>query len=251
MPKSFVKWGFLIGMFVLPFLIYTYISKGENGFVKLAVIGPEGHTIPDFSFINQNNMPITQDDYKNQIYVANFIFTSCPTICPTMTMNMRYIQEKLSIYPNIKFLSHTVNPEYDSPEKLKQYAQKMRIDEHNFNFVTGEKDEIYKIAESYFVNVAKDSLAPGGFLHSEYLVLIDKEGRVRSGYSNFICNKCGHSSKNAKINCANCNEKGSYVGNAVGSYDGTKDSVIKELINDIKVLMAEYHEDVKAEKHVK
>ena len=66
----------------------------------------------------------------------------------------------------------------------------MRIDESNFNFVTGDKDEIYEIAKSYFVNVSEDELAPGGFLHSEFLVIVDKEGRVRSGYSNFVCNTC-------------------------------------------------------------
>ena len=147
-------------------------------------------------------------------------------------------------------MSHTVNPKYDTPEILKQYATKMRIDESNFNFVTGDKEEIYKMASSYFVNASEDELAPGGFLHSEYLVLVDKEGRVRSGYSNFTCSKCGETSKNSKLSCSNCNEKYTYVGNPVGSYDGTKDFVIKDLIKDVKVLLAEYHQDKKATKNV-
>ena len=121
------------------------------------------------------------------IFILQILFSQhVLQFVPTMTINMRYIQNKLKIYPNIKFLSHTVNPEYDSPSVLKKYAQKMRIDESNFNFVTGDKNEIYEIAKSYFVNVSEDELAPGGFLHSEFLVIVDKEGRVRSGYSNFM-----------------------------------------------------------------
>ena len=245
------KWLILFSMLVLPFCIYTYFSKLNHNFVKLSVIGPEGHKIPEFSFINQNNDTITNEDYKDNIYIANFIFTSCPTICPTMTMNMRYIQDKLNIYPNVKFISHSVNPEYDTPEILKKYSRKMRIKESNFNFVTGNKKEIYKIAESYFVNVAKDELAPGGFLHSEYLIIIDKEGRVRSGYKNFICSKCNNTSKTSKTKCPNCGEKNTLNGNPVGSYDGTKDFVIKDLIKDVKTLLAEYHEDAKVTKHGK
>ena len=245
------KWLILVSMLVVPFLVYTYLSKLNHNFVKLAVIGPEGHKIPEFSFINQNNKTITNKDYNDNIYVANFIFTSCPAVCPTMTMNMRYIQDKLSIYQNIKFLSHTVNPKYDTPEVLKKYAKKMRIKESNFNLVTGDKEEIYKIAESYFVNVAKDELAPGGFLHSEYLIIIDKEGRVRSGYTNFICSKCNNTSKKSKTNCPNCGEKNTLIGNPVGSYDGTKDFVIKDLIKNIKNLLAEYHEDAKVTKYGK
>ena len=116
---------------------------------------------------------------------------------------MRYIQHELSKYPNIKFLSHTVNPNYDTPEILKQYATKMRIDESNFNFVTGDKDEIYKIAESYFVNASEDELAPGGFLHSEKMMLIDQFGRIR------------------------------------GYYDGTDESQMNDIVNDIKKLRIE------------
>lgn len=245
------KWVLLFVLLVLPFMIYTGCFKSaSNNFATLAVIGQEGHKIPEFSFINQNNDTITNADYDGNIYIANFIFTTCPTICPAMTINMRYIQDELSKYPNIKFLSHTVNPNYDTPEILKQYATKMRIDESNFNFVTGDKEEIYKMAASYFVNASEDELAPGGFLHSEYLVLVDKEGRVRSGYSNFTCSKCGETSKNSKLSCSNCNEKYTYVGNPVGNYDGTKDFVIKDLIKDVKVLLAEYHQDKKATKNV-
>ena len=237
------KWGLLFLLLCLPYFIFTYISKGQHSFIELAVIGEKDHKIPPFSFLNQDSVIVTNSDYDGNIYIANFIFTTCPTICPTMTINMRYIQNKLKIYPNIKFLSHTVNPEYDSPSILKEYAKRMRIDESNFNFVTGDKNEIYEIAKSYFVNASEDELAPGGFLHSEYLVIIDKEGRVRSGYSNFMCSTCQTTSKKYTLRCPSTGEKNTMKGNAVGSYDGTKDFVIKDMIKDIKTLMAEYHED--------
>lgn len=248
MQEKFKKWGLLFALLVLPYLAYNFLSRGENNFVKLALIGEDNHRIPPFSFINQNRDTITNADYDDNIYVANFIFTTCPTICPTMTINMRYIQSELSIYPNIKFLSHTVNPEYDTPERLKQYAKRMRIDESNFNFVTGAKEDIYDIARSYFVNAQEDELAPGGFLHSEYLVIIDREGRVRSGYSNFICTGCDTSSKKPNLDCSDCGPESVMKGNPVGSYDGTKDFVIKDMIKDIQTLMAEYHKDAKVER---
>ena len=213
-------------IFVLPPLVYFYTTKGYNTFSKLEVIGKEGHKIPGFSFINQDNQIIINDSLDGNIYIANFFFTSCPTICPIMTKNMAYLQKKLSVYPNIRFLSHTVDPSNDSPEKFISYIDEMRqknilIDLGNWDFVTGNRDTIYEIAKSYFVNVSSDSLAPGGFLHSEYFILIDREGRVRSG-----------SDKN---------------GNVLGVYDGTNDARMKDLINDIKVLMAEYKRPTKDE----
>ena len=211
---TFKKWIGLLAILALPGIIYYYVTKAENHFMPLATIGVEGHVIPTFSFINQLNDTITNTDYDGSIYVANFFFTTCPTICPIMTNKMKYIQDKLSVYPNIKFLSHTVDPENDSPVKLLEYARSMQADLSNWNFVTGSKDEIYKIAAFYFVNAAKDELAPGGFLHSENFILVDKQGRVRSGID---------------IN-----------GNPYGAYDGTSDKDIKTLIKDIRVLMAEY-----------
>jgi cytochrome oxidase Cu insertion factor (SCO1/SenC/PrrC family) len=142
---TFKKWAGLIAILALPGIIYFYVTKAENHFMPLATIGIAGHQIPSFSFINQNSEIVSNVDYRGSIYVANFFFTTCPTICPIMTNNMKYAQDKLSIYPNIKFLSHTVNPKNDSPEKLLEYANAMQADLINWNFVTGDKDEIYKI----------------------------------------------------------------------------------------------------------
>ena len=211
-------------LLVLPAIMYFYLTRGYNNFIKLEIIGEADYSIDDFSFINQDNDTITKDSLLGSIYVANFFFTSCPTICPTMTRNMSYLQDKLSVYPNIRFLSHTVDPYNDTPEKLSNYVRLMQqknvsIDLTNWDFVTGDKDKLYESAANYFVNASVDSLAPGGFLHSEYFILIDKQGRVRSGID---------------IN-----------GNVVGAYDGTNEVQMKELINDINVLMAEYKRPLK------
>ncbi len=137
---------------------------------------------------------------------------------------MAYVQRKLSMYPNIRFLSHTVDPLNDTPQQMLEYIKKLKsknvnINLNNWDFVTGDKKDIYGIASSYFVNVSPDSLAPGGFLHSEYFVIIDKEGRVRSGIDKY--------------------------NNVVGVYDGTNDAQMKDLINDVKVLLAEYKRPTK------
>jgi protein SCO1/2 len=212
-------------LLVAPPIIYSYVTKGYNNFIKLDIVGEkdpdtgEDHKISEFSFINQNNEIVNNSDMDSNIYIADFFFTNCPSICPIMTKNMAYVQKKLSVYPNIKFLSHTVDPKNDTPERFVEYIDEMKnnnisINLDNWDFVTGEKDDIYNIARSYFVNVSMDSLAPGGFLHSEYFVLVDKEGRVRSGID-----------KN---------------GNVVGVYDGTNEAQLRDLVNDVKVLMAEY-----------
>ena len=214
-------------LLILPAIMYFYLTKGYNNFIKLEVIGEVDYSIDDFSFINQDNDTITKDSLIGSIYVANFFFTSCPSICPIMTRNMSYLQDKLSVFPNIRFLSHTVDPVNDTPDKLKSYVRLMQqkninINLSNWDFVTGDKDKLYQSAANYFVNASVDSLAPGGFLHSEYFILIDKQGRVRSGID-----------KN---------------GNAVGAYDGTNEVQMKDLINDINVLMAEYKRPLKNDK---
>ena len=209
---------------ILPTLVYFYVTQGYNNFIKLEVVGNEQHKIPNFSFVNQHSDIVVQDSLQGYIYIANFFFTSCPTICPVMTKNMAYVQRKLSVYPGIKFLSHTVDPINDTPERMLEYVNDLKnknveINLSNWDFVTGSKEDLYNIAKSYFVNVSADSLAPGGFLHSEYFVLIDKEGRVRSGLD--------------KHN------------NVVGVYDGTNDAQMKDLINDVQVLLAEYQRPTK------
>lgn len=211
----------LILILIVPSIIYFYVTKGSNNFIHLEIIGEQDHNINTFSFINQDNEVVTNDSLEGNIYVANFFFTSCPTICPIMTKNMAYLQSELLQYDNIRFLSHTVDPINDTPEKLRYYIEKemkakhVNIDLSNWDFLTGEKTDLYDIARLYLLaSPNADELAPGGFIHSEYFVLIDKEGRIRSGID-----------RNKNIR---------------GAYDGTNEIHMKDLINDIKVLMAEY-----------
>ncbi len=206
-------------LLIFPSLVYFYVTRGYNNFINLEIVGGESHRIDDFSLINQNNQIVNNDSLSGNIYVANFFFTNCPNICPVMTKNISYLQSNLKVYPNIKFVSYTVDPVNDTPERFLEYIEEMRmkninIDLKNWDFLTGEKDEIYKLAMSYFANAKEDSIAPGGFLHSEYFILIDKEGRIRSGKDKFE--------------------------NTIGAYDGTNEIHMKNLIDDVKVLMAEY-----------
>lgn len=189
------KIGILITILVLPSLFYLLLYSGEHNYTKLAIYGnrtavenADGsfdttyHQIPYFEFINQDGKKVTRDDMLGNVYVADFFFVTCPTICPKMTTNMKYVQDKFEGRKELRFLSITVNPEEDSVSVLKEYAEKVHANTNNWDFVTGNKEEIYDIAfKGFFVNVAKDSIAEGGFLHSQLLILIDKQGRIR-GY---------------------------------------------------------------------
>lgn len=138
------------------------------------------HTIPKFSFVNQDSQFISNKTYDDKIYVADFFFTSCPTICPMMKAQMLRIYNEYRDNNKVKLLSHTIDPEHDSVALLKEYAGKLGVSSEKWSFVTGIKSEIYGIAEDYFSIVMEDEEAPGGFNHSGRLILIDWKGRIRS-----------------------------------------------------------------------
>lgn len=162
------------------------------------------HTIADFSFTNQNGKTITQKDYEGKIYVADFFFTTCGTICPKMTSNMEEVQKAIINNPKVMLLSHTVFPEVDTVEALKSYAVKHGVDDSKWNLVTGDKKEIYTMArKSYLaVKLGKPSQLYD-MVHTENFVLVDAKRRVR------------------------------------GFYDGTKKEEIQRLIEDINFLCNE------------
>lgn len=141
------------------------------------------HTIADFSFINQNGKTITQKDYEGKIYVADFFFTTCGSICPKMTTNLSDIQKAFANNPKVKLLSHTVFPETDSVPVLKAYAKKHHVDNNKWNLVTGDKKEIYTMArKSYLaVKLGKPSELYD-MVHTENFVLVDTKKRVRGFY---------------------------------------------------------------------
>ena len=162
------------------------------------------HKISDFSLTNQNGETISEQFYDNKIYVADFFFTTCPTICPIMTENMFYIQEK-TINEEILLASFSVTPKIDSVAQLKKYAIKKGVDDKKWNLLTGDKKEIYELARKSYL-VAKDDGDGGKYdmIHTENFVLIDKERRIR------------------------------------GFYDGTNIEEMDKLLDDIKILQNSY-----------
>lgn len=142
------------------------------------------HKIADFAFTNQNGKTITQNDYKDKIYVADFFFTTCPTICPVMTTNMAWLQDKVKDMPDVLLLSHSVTPDIDTPAVLKEYAKKKGVIDHKWNLVTGDKKDIYYIArKSYLAVKTTTSKELYDMVHTENFVLVDKEGRIRGFYN--------------------------------------------------------------------
>lgn len=161
--------------------------------VEEEMIDPEllrvgyGHTIGDFSFYNQNGDLITQDDVSDCIYVTEYFFTTCGTICPKMTDQMKRVQEAFIDDPALKILSFTVNPEVDSVEQMKDYAVKHNANDGQWHFLTGSKDELYSLARtSFFVlkPAEAQNLGDAGsdFIHTNNFVLVDTKKRIRGYY---------------------------------------------------------------------
>tara|TARA_B110000483_G_scaffold234377_1_gene304336 strand:+ start:1540 stop:2214 length:675 start_codon:yes stop_codon:yes gene_type:complete len=162
------------------------------------------HQIAPFKLINQNGEIITEKDYQSKIYVADFFFTTCPTICPKMTENMAQIQSQIIDDPMVKLISFSVTPKIDSVSQLKSYAIQKGVDDNKWNLVTGDKKEIYTLARKSFLAVKDDG--DGGqydMIHTENFILVDVDKRIR------------------------------------GFYDGTDPSAMVELINDISILKLE------------
>ena len=161
------------------------------------------HHIADFSLTNQNGKTITQDDYKDKIYVADFFFTTCQTICPIMTKNMHEVQKKIISDNEVMLLSHTVTPDIDTVAQLKRYAIEKEVNASKWNLVTGDKKQIYELARKSYLAVKDDGDGgPFDMIHTENFMLIDKARQIR------------------------------------GFYDGTDPEEIDRLLEDIKILKA-------------
>ncbi len=166
------------------------------------------HKIADFSLINQNGKTVTNKDYEGKIYIADFFFTRCQTICIVMAYNMGELQEYYKKDNDIMFLSHSVTPIMDSVPVLKEYALRKGVIDGKWNVTTGPKKHIYDLArKSYFAVLDEGEGDENDFIHTEQFVLIDKERRIR------------------------------------GFYDGTKKEDMEKVKNDIKLLKAEYAEE--------
>ncbi|MAU62760.1 MAG: SCO family protein [Flavobacteriaceae bacterium] len=177
-----------------PNMVSTELVDESIQFIK------KYHKISNFSLTNQNGETVTHENYNNKIYVADFFFTTCPSICPIMTENMFYIQEK-TIDKDIMLVSYSVTPEIDSVLQLKKYAIEKGVNDNKWNLLTGNKKEIYELARKSYL-VAKNDGDGGKYdmIHTENFVLVDKEKRIR------------------------------------GFYDGTNKEEMDKLLNDIQIL---------------
>ncbi len=165
------------------------------------------HTIPAFHFVDQDSNVVTNATFNNKIYVADFFFTSCRTICPIMKTQMLRVYDSIQHEPDVLLLSHTIDPKYDTVALLHDFADRLGVKSSKWHFVTGDRDSIYRVAQTgYFATAMEDKSEPDGFIHSGAFLLIDKEKRIR------------------------------------GKYDGTKDEDVNRLLHDIRRLKKEYGE---------
>ncbi|MCB0663138.1 MAG: SCO family protein [Saprospiraceae bacterium] len=164
------------------------------------------HTIPAFSFVDQDSNNVTNESLAGKAYIADFFFISCPTICPRVKKQMLRIRDRFGKEDNLFFLSHSIDPKRDTVGALKRYAQNLGVDDGKWKFVTGDKYKIYEIADDYFSIAIEDPDAPGGFDHSGRIILVDGDGHVRS-----FC-------------------------------DGTDPVKVDQFMNDIDVLLAEMNQ---------
>ncbi len=140
------------------------------------------HTIPHFKFMDQDSNWVTPETLRGHIYVADFFFTSCKTICPVLKRHMLQVYKRFKDNKRVKLVSHTIDPRHDSIPVLKAYAQELGVSSKKWHFVRGPQEKIYKIAESYLVSAAEDSTAQGGYVHSGAFLLVDDKGRIRGNY---------------------------------------------------------------------
>ncbi|HWK59580.1 MAG TPA: SCO family protein [Parapedobacter sp.] len=161
------------------------------------------HSIADFRLLNQDSVFIDNHAFDNGVYIANFFFTHCPSICPTMQRNLLKVYEKYKGDERVRFLSHSIDFRYDSPSVLKTYAEKLGVTNDQWQFVTGSKAAIYGLSDSYMVYTKEDADVPGGYDHSGHLLLVDQNRHIR------------------------------------GAYDGTNDAQVQLLLDDLATLLKE------------
>ena len=202
---SYIGISFVIlvfGIWAVPKIVDKFSTR------EMAVIGQ----VPDFEFVNQDGQTITNADYAGKVYVVEFFFTTCPSICPIMNQNMVKVQNEFYGNPGLGIASFSINPEYDTPEILKEYARSYKITNPNWHLLTGDKQAIFKLAnEGFNLYVGEAPEVEGGFEHSGFFALIDQQGQIRSRFDE--------------------ND------NPIIYYDGLEEEGIQMLMEDIKNLL--------------
>jgi len=181
---------------------------------KLPFLGPKQvnakgdtvyHQIPSFRFLNQDSIFVSEKDVEGKVYVADFFFTTCPTICPKMKTQMLRIYERYKDRDEVRIISHSIDPDFDTPNVLKDYAARLQVKAPKWNLLTGDKAAIYQLGQkSYMVSAQEDPNEAGGFVHSGAFILVDKNRHVR------------------------------------GIYDGTVEAEVNHLLEDMEVLLKEW-----------
>jgi protein SCO1/2 len=224
--KSYIGISFIIlifGIYAVPKIISRIqnneIVKGNrldmvtgtnNEGEKLTKIGPA----PKFELLNQDNILISNDTYKGKVYVLEFFFTTCPTICPKMNQSMLLIEKKFFGNPNFGIVSITIDPSHDTPAVLKAHAELLGVKSSNWNFLTGEREYIFNLANKGFnLYAGENSNVKGGFEHSGLFALVDKNGNIRCRKDDF--------------------------GNPILYYDGLEKKGVRDIQQDINVLLEE------------
>ncbi len=197
--SKFRKAGILGIAIVIPVLIYLFLVIFGKNHYALRTFYPIGvntvekngkkindttfYVIPNFGFVNQNGSSVSQSGLNGDIYVADFFFTRCGSICPKMTSQLTRVQEFFIQVPEVKILSFTVDPDYDSVKVLNNYAKQYKADSSKWFFLTGSKDSLYSVAKNYFkLSALEDKTGEEEFIHSERLVLVDRERHIRGYY---------------------------------------------------------------------
>lgn len=208
MKKSYIGLAFIIlifGIWVVKEINARYYSKSD-----LYEIG----SAPSFELTNQDDKKISDKDYLGKVHVIEFFFSTCPTICPKMNQNMLKIQDEFLNEKDFGIVSITINPDYDTPKVLKEHAEILGVKHANWNFLTGNKDYIYELANKGFnMYAGENKKAMGGFEHSGMFALVDKEGNIRCRTDQY--------------------------GNPILYYDGIDETGVKNIIEDIKKLLQE------------
>jgi protein SCO1/2 len=209
----------LFGIYTVPKVVERFESNEELVYLYTNEVSPKKRKVPDFEFIDQEGVRITNEDYKNKVYVAEFFFSTCPSICPIMNQKMLTIQDVFFGNPQFGIASISITPEIDTPEVLKSYAKENGITHKNWHLLTGRPDSVvYALAKDGFkLYAGKGDDGHGGFEHSGYFALVDKKGFIRS--------------------------RKDENGNIIIYYNALQDNgfpdQIKELKEDIKILLDE------------